>query len=78
MKLSLSIVVLNAASAWAKVSYDGAQAVRIPVGEDVTPLMSLIQQLSLPVWKGVANGVPVPNSHVDLVSQLPNYLSSMR
>lgn len=67
MKLSLSIVLLNAASAWAKINYDGAQAMRIPVGEDVTPLMEIIQKLSLPTWKGVANGVPVANSHVDLV-----------
>ncbi len=65
--LSLSILTLNIAALAAKVSYDGAKALRIPVGEDVTPLMEVIRKLSLPVWKGAANGVPVPNSHVDLV-----------
>ena len=61
------ILALNAVVVVAKVSYDGAKALRIPVGEDVTPLMDVIRKLSLPVWKGAANGVPVPNSHVDLV-----------
>ncbi|TVY91993.1 Metallocarboxypeptidase A-like protein [Lachnellula willkommii] len=51
----------------AKVSYDGAKAIRIPTGEDVTPVLDIVNKLSLATWKGMANGVPVPNSHVDLV-----------
>lgn len=56
-----------AATASAKVSYDGAKAMRIPTGGDVTPVLDIIEKLSLPTWKGVSNGIPVPNSHVDLV-----------
>lgn len=51
----------------AKVSYEGAKAVRIPTGEDVTPVLEIIEKLSLPTWKGIANGVPVANSNIDLV-----------
>ncbi|TVY81002.1 Metallocarboxypeptidase A-like protein [Lachnellula suecica] len=61
------ILGLNTATGFAKVSYDGAKAMRIPTGEDVTPLLDIINKLSLPTWKGIANGVPVANSHVDLV-----------
>jgi carboxypeptidase A4 len=70
MKPSITslVLVLNAAvGTLAKVSYDGAKAMRIPVGEDVTPLLDVIEKLSLPTWKGMAKGVPIPNSHVDLV-----------
>lgn len=51
----------------AKVSYDGAKAMRIPVGEDVTPLLGVIETLGLQTWKGMSNGVPIPNGHIDLV-----------
>ena len=70
MKLSLTslALVLSATTgALAKVSNDGAKAVRIPVGEDVTPLLDVISKLKLPTWKGAVKGVPVANSHVDLV-----------
>lgn len=69
MKLSFSLLVILTASATVavKVSYDGAKAMRIAVGEDVVPLMSIIEKLELPTWKGVKDGVPVANSHVDLV-----------
>lgn len=29
--------------------------------------MSLIEDLNLSVWKGAPQGVPLPNTHVDLV-----------
>ncbi|KAI9049264.1 hypothetical protein LZ554_007111 [Drepanopeziza brunnea f. sp. 'monogermtubi'] len=69
MKLFSSFALLGFAivAESAKVSYDGAKAIRIPVGEDVTPLMEVIQQLDLPVWKGARHGVPRANSNVDLV-----------
>jgi carboxypeptidase A4 len=63
----LLLVLSSTTGILAKVNYDGAKAMRIAVGEDVEPLMNLIQTLSLPVWKGLAQGVPKPNSHVDLV-----------
>jgi hypothetical protein len=58
-----------AAEALAKrVSYDGSKVVRIPVGEDVTPLYDIISKLKLPTWKGVGkDGVPIAGGHVDLV-----------
>lgn len=62
------ILGLNAATGLAtKVSYDGAKALRVLTGEDVTGVLYVINKLSLPTWKGMANGVPVANSHVDLV-----------
>lgn len=68
MKLyALAILAFTTVVSSAKVSYDGDKAFRIPVGEDVVPLMEVIQKLELPVWKGAVNGVPLPNSHVDLV-----------
>lgn len=73
MKASITsfVLILSATvgTLAAKVSYDGAKAVRVPVGEDVTPLLDVIEKLRLPTWKGVnkANGVPIANSHVDLV-----------
>lgn len=67
MKVSVFVILPTLSLAFSKVSYNGAKALRIPVGEDVEPLMRIIDELSLPVWKGVANGVPVSNGHVDLV-----------
>lgn len=69
MKLSTSVFYYLGliTSATAKVSYDGAKAMRISVGEDVTPLLSIIEKLELPTWKGLKGGIPVANSHVDLV-----------
>lgn len=68
MKLySVVLLAFTAVASSAKVSYDGAKAFRIPVGEDVVPLMEVIQKLGLSVWKGASEGVPKPNSHVDLV-----------
>lgn len=69
MKLSLSALFLLAVGVIAekKVSYDGAKAIRIEVGEDVTSVMNIISQLKLETWKGVVNGVPVAGGHVDLV-----------
>ncbi|CZR65852.1 probable carboxypeptidase [Phialocephala subalpina] len=67
MKASLLLTLSSLSVGFAKVSYDGAKALRIPVGEDVEPLMQIIDELSLPVWKGVVNGVPVANGYVDLV-----------
>lgn len=40
---------------------------RVAVGEDVTAVADLISTLSLPTWKGAPQGIPKPNSHVDLV-----------
>lgn len=69
MKLSLSALFLLAVSVIAekKVSYDGAKAIRIEVGEDVTSVLSIITELKLETWKGMADGVPVAGGHVDLV-----------
>lgn len=67
MRTSVFLLVSIFSIVFAKVSYDGAKALRIPVGEDVIPLMRIIDDLSLPVWKGIANGAPLPNGHVDLV-----------
>ncbi len=68
MKLySVALLAFTTAASAAKVSYDGAKAFRIPVGEDVVPLLEVIQKLELPVWKGAIDGVPLPNTHVDLV-----------
>ncbi|KAH9221742.1 hypothetical protein DL95DRAFT_511617 [Leptodontidium sp. 2 PMI_412] len=64
---SVTLLALASVVSAAKVSYNGAKAFRIPVGEDVTPLMDVIQKLDLPIWKGAPNGVPIANSHVDLV-----------
>jgi hypothetical protein len=51
-----------------RINYDGAKAMRIFVGKDVTPVMNVIKSLSLPIWKGLsADGIPNPNSLVDLV-----------
>jgi len=64
MKSSIAVLtVLNAASLIVaqRVSYNGAKAMRISVGEDVIPLLDIITDLGLPTWKGVANGVPVAN-----------------
>lgn len=63
--LALSVT----AGALAKqVSYEGAKALRIPVGEDVIPLYKIIKSLDLPTWKGVSEGgVPIAGGHVDLV-----------
>jgi len=63
----LPVILGLSVGAVAKVSYDGAKAIRIPTGEDVTPVLDIIDKLSLPTWKGIANGVPVANSNVDLV-----------
>ncbi|CAG8973226.1 hypothetical protein HYALB_00006395 [Hymenoscyphus albidus] len=66
--LSLALASSAVRGVLATVSYDGAKAIRIPVGEDVIPVMKIIDQLQLPVWKGVgADGVPKANSNVDLV-----------
>lgn len=67
MRFELLPLFVAASTVTAKVSYDGAKAIRIPVGEDVTPLMDIISKLELPTWKGVQNGVPQANSLVDLV-----------
>lgn len=67
-QISSALLGLTTATAvLAQVSYDGAKAMRIPTGEDVTPVLDIVNKLSLATWKGMANGVPVPNSHVDLV-----------
>ena len=66
--LALPVVASSlVAAASATVSYDGAKAMRVSVGEDVTPVMSLINSLELPTWKGAPFGVPKPNSMVDVV-----------
>ncbi|KAH7321986.1 hypothetical protein BKA65DRAFT_91804 [Rhexocercosporidium sp. MPI-PUGE-AT-0058] len=70
--LCVALLALASVVSSAKVSYNGAKAFRIPVGEDVTPLMDVIQKLDLPIWKGAPNGVPIPNSHVDLVVPAKN------
>ncbi|KAJ5043104.1 uncharacterized protein L3040_004489 [Drepanopeziza brunnea f. sp. 'multigermtubi'] len=69
MKLLSSFTLLGFAivAESAKKSYDGAKAVRIPVGEDVTPLKKVIKELNLPVWKSAKDGVPCAYSNVDLV-----------
>ena len=70
MKLLLaSALALASVVSSDQVSYNGAKAIRIPVGEDVAPLMDVIQKLDLKsgIWKGAPDGVPIPNSHVDLV-----------
>lgn len=59
--------LITATAVLAKVSYDGAKAIRIPTGENVTTVLDIVNKLSLATWKGMANGVPVPNSHVDVV-----------
>ncbi|KAH8591552.1 zinc carboxypeptidase [Bisporella sp. PMI_857] len=64
---ALLLALNSAALVAAKVSYDGAKAMRIAVGEDVVPLLDVINELDLPTWKGLSNGVPVANGHVDLV-----------
>lgn len=65
--LPLSLAV-SAARVVLAVNYDGAKAIRIPVGDDVIPVMEIIDQLQLPTWKGVtAEGVPKANTNVDLV-----------
>jgi hypothetical protein len=65
---SLAFALTVVTGVLAKTSYDGAQAVRVVVGDDVVPLMKIIDKLSLPSWKGVGpNGVPKANGNVDLV-----------
>lgn len=66
--LSLGFALATAASVFAQVSYDGAQAVRVVTGDDVIPLMEIIDKLGLASWKGVApDGTPRANANVDLV-----------
>jgi carboxypeptidase A4 len=66
--ISLGLTLTAVTGAFAKTSYDGAQAVRVAVGDDVVPLMKIIDKLSLASWKGVGpNGVPRANGNVDLV-----------
>lgn len=66
--ISLTLALSTAAAtAFAKVSYAGAKAVRIAVGEDVIPLLDVITQLELSTWKGIAEGIPVANGFVDLI-----------
>lgn len=72
MRPSLSSITLLFAAAGSvlakKVSYDGAKAVRIEVGEDVIGVYNIIHDLQLPTWKGVSkDGVPAAGGHVDLV-----------
>ncbi|EPE26499.1 Zn-dependent exopeptidase [Glarea lozoyensis ATCC 20868] len=66
--ISLGLTLTAVTGVLAKTSYDGAQAVRVAVGDDVVPLMKIIDKLSLASWKGVGpNGVPRANGNVDLV-----------
>ena len=67
MKTLLLTPVLLALGATARVSYAGAKAMRISVGEDVVLVAQLIADLGLPTWKGAPQGIPKPNSRVDLV-----------
>lgn len=69
MKLSIFSFIFSSGITLAsvKVSYEGAQAIRIPVGNDVTPLRNIIRELSLPTWKGMKAGIIKPNTDVDLV-----------
>lgn len=67
MKSSFCPLLLLLKGVLAIVSYDGAKAMRIPVGEDVTPILDVIETLRLQTWKGMSHGVPIPNGHVDLV-----------
>ncbi|KAG9231158.1 hypothetical protein BJ875DRAFT_128736 [Amylocarpus encephaloides] len=65
---SLGYALTAIAGVVAEVSYDGAKAIRIPVGEDVFPVMDIIRKLDLATWKGVsAAGIPTANSNVDVV-----------
>lgn len=51
---TVALLVLNVAVVLSeKVSYAGAKAMRIAVGEDVTPLLDVITELDLPTWKGL-------------------------
>jgi len=70
MKFSLSLLAALATAVIAeKVSYDGAQALRIAVGKDSIKLNDIIETLDLPTWKGIAKGtgLPAEGGHVDLV-----------
>lgn len=70
MKISLSVLAAVATAVVAeKVSYDGAQALRVSVGKDAVKLNNIIESLDLPTWKGIAKGtgLPVEGGHVDLV-----------
>jgi len=70
MKISLSLLAALAAAVVAeKVSYDGAQALRISVGKDSIKLNNIIESLDLPTWKGIVkgSGLPAEGGHVDLV-----------
>lgn len=68
MKISSLAVGLSAVvGSLANVSYEGAKAVRVAVGEDVIPLLDVITKLELSTWKGMAEGLPVANGFVDLV-----------
>jgi hypothetical protein len=65
--ISLHFALFTSLAAATKVSYEGAKAMRVAVGEDITALADLISSLSLPTWKGAPQGIPKPNSYVDLV-----------
>jgi hypothetical protein len=67
LAISLRFSLFASLVAAARVSYEGAKAMRVAVGEDVTIVANLISSLSLPTWKGAPQGIPKPNSHVDLV-----------
>jgi hypothetical protein len=63
----LCSVLFSALGVAAKANYDGAKAMRIAVAEDITIVADLISILSLPTWKGAPQGIPKPNSFVDVV-----------
>jgi hypothetical protein len=50
--ISLHFALFMSLAAAAKVSYEGAKAMRVAVGEDITVVADLISSLSLPTWKG--------------------------
>jgi len=51
---------------------------RVSVGQDVKPLMDIISDLSLSVWRGIDAGVPIPNGQVDLVVSADKIIDFMQ
>lgn len=67
MKLLLAFLYLLAsvygAAISGKVSYDNYKVIRLAVGDSLSKVNNLLQELSLSTW----NGAPKANGHVDVV-----------
>lgn len=67
---SLVLGLVSAIVVPRKANYDGYRVVRLQVGDDVSRVKNIIQELSLSTW----NGAPKDNSEVDVVVPADKFL----